>query len=103
ADDHHHLARVRRLRRGDALVLGDGRGSWRHATFDERVPGELGEVVTTARPEPAVGVGFALVKGSKPELVVQKLTELGVDRIQPFVAARSVVRWDDTKAVTARD
>ena len=43
-------------------------------------------------------IGFALTKGDKPELVVQKLTELGVDRIVPFVAERSVVRWDDDKA-----
>ena len=28
---------------------------------------------------------------------MQKLTELGVDRIRPFVAARSVVRWDPAK------
>jgi 16S rRNA (uracil1498-N3)-methyltransferase len=30
--------------------------------------------------------------------VVQKLTEVGVDRIAPFVAERSVVRWDGAKA-----
>ena len=29
---------------------------------------------------------------------MQKLTETGVDRIVPLVAARSVVRWDDAKA-----
>ena len=50
------------------------------------------------RLRPPVGVGFALTKGDKPELVVQKLTELGVDRIVPFVAERSVVSWDPAKA-----
>jgi 16S rRNA (uracil1498-N3)-methyltransferase len=40
------------------------------------------------------------VKGERPELIVQKLTEIGVDRIVPFTAARSVVRWDAEK--TAR-
>ena len=39
-------------------------------------------------------MGFALVKGERPEWVTQKLTELGIDVIVPFVAARSVVRWD---------
>ena len=38
------------------------------------------------------------MKGDKPELVVQKLTELGIDRIVPFRAERSVVRWDEAKA-----
>ena len=40
---------------------------------------------------------FALVKGEKPELVVQKLTEIGIDVIIPFIADRSVVRWDASK------
>jgi 16S rRNA (uracil1498-N3)-methyltransferase len=43
-------------------------------------------------------VAFALVKGERPELVVQKLTELGADRIVPFVAERSVVRWAPDRA-----
>jgi len=38
------------------------------------------------------------VKGERPELAVQKLTELGVDRIAPFVAGRSVVRWEPARA-----
>jgi 16S rRNA (uracil1498-N3)-methyltransferase len=47
---------------------------------------------------PRLSIGFALVKGDKPELIVQKLTELGIDRIIPFRAERSVVRWDAAKA-----
>ena len=35
---------------------------------------------------------------ARPELVVQKLTEIGVDHIVPFVADRSIVRWDPDKA-----
>jgi 16S rRNA (uracil1498-N3)-methyltransferase len=48
-------------------------------------------------PQPQITIAFALVKGQRPDLVVQKLTELGVDRIVPFVAERSVVRWDAPK------
>jgi 16S rRNA (uracil1498-N3)-methyltransferase len=102
SEDHHHLARVRRLRDGDALVLGDERGRWRRARFAGDRPEPTGEVVLAPRPVPEVAIAFALVKGSKPELVVQKLTELGVDRIRPFVAARSVVRWDPDRADAAR-
>ncbi len=46
-------------------------------------------------------VCFALVKGAKPDLVVQKLTEVGIDVIVGFVADRSVVRWDDDKSAKA--
>ena len=46
-------------------------------------------------------MAFAPTKGDRPEWAVQKLTELGVDRIVPFVAARSVVRWTGDRAVSA--
>ena len=55
-----------------------------------------------ARPHPQVTVAFALVKGSRPEWAVQKLTELGVDRIVPLVAARSVVRREEGSGHFAR-
>lgn len=96
-DDYHHLSRALRLRDGDALTLGDGRGSWRSARFGA-TPDLAGPVRVVATESPSICIGFALVKGSKPEMVVQKLTELGVDRIVPFTAERSVVRWDDAKA-----
>ena len=43
----------------------------------------------------------ALTKGQKPELAVQKLTELGVDRVLLLRAARSVVQWDDDTKLAA--
>lgn len=96
-DERHHLTRVRRLRAGDPLTVGDGAGAWRECRLG-REPEPVGPVRRVARPEPSIGVGFALIKGGRPELVVQKLTELGVDRIVPLIAARSVVRWEGEKA-----
>ncbi len=101
APDHHHLSRVRRVRDADPIVLGDGAGSWCAAAMRGDRPETTGPVGFVERPMPPVSVGFALVKGSKPELVVQKLTELGVDHIRPFTAARSVVRWDSAKVKSA--
>jgi len=95
----HHLARVRRLRVGDGLTVTDGAGAWRPARFGGGpVLEPSGEVVRVPRPTPELTVAFALTKSDKPDLVVQKLTELGVDRIVPFRAERSVVRWDEAKA-----
>lgn len=96
-DDRHHLERVLRLRAGDPLTVGDGAGAWRRCRLGTE-PEPVDRVHRVARPAPAIGVGFALIKGGRPELVVQKLTELGVDRIMPFTAGRSVVRWDAAKA-----
>lgn len=98
-DAHHHLARVRRLRDGDGATVTDGAGAWRPCTFRGTAALEpAGDVVRVPRPDPPLTVAFALTKGDKPELVVQKLTELGIDRIVPFRAERSVVRWDEQKA-----
>lgn len=98
-DDAHHLARVLRLRDGERFTAGDGAGRWR--TCAMRAGGAIevvGSVESTARPTPLITVAFALTKGDKPELTVQKLTELGVDHIVPIAAARSVVRWDNAKS-----
>jgi 16S rRNA (uracil1498-N3)-methyltransferase len=92
-DDHHHLARVLRTRPGDPVTVSDGRGAWRACRFGAELE-VTGEIVRTPPTVPSLAVGFALIKGGRPELVVQKLTELGIDRIVPFVAARSVVRPD---------
>ena len=100
-DDLHHLQRVLRLRAGAPITVGDGQGRWRSARLTEVGVEATGPIEELAPPEPRLSVGFALVKGDKPELVVQKLTELGIDRIVPFRAARSVVRWDDAKAAKA--
>ena len=97
APDRHHLERVRRLRAGDELSVGDGRGRYRRVAFGPTLT-PLDEVVAVGAPARPVTVAFALTKGDRPETVVQKLTELGVDRIVPFVAQRTVVRWDESKA-----
>jgi len=98
--DRHHLERVLRLRAGDALVLGDGRGRWSTSALADHLE-PTGPIHHAAPPAVPLTVGFALVKRGKPEVIVQKLTELGIDRIVPFQAERSVVRWDDEKAAKA--
>jgi 16S rRNA (uracil1498-N3)-methyltransferase len=101
ADDAHHLGQVLRLRPGEGVVAADGAGHWRPCRFtgspahpDDRSPLEaVGPVRVVPRPVPLVTVGFVPVKATRPEWVVQKLTESGVDRIAVLASARSVVRW----------
>jgi 16S rRNA (uracil1498-N3)-methyltransferase len=92
-DDAHHLVRVLRLRPGEVVTAADGAGTWR--PYVVAAAGELeatGPVETEPELRPRLAVAFALTKGDKPELAVQKLTELGVDRILPVLADRSVAR-----------
>ena len=96
-EERHHLERVRRLRSGSALTVGDGAGRYRLVRFGPALAVD-GPVLEVPRRDPPVSVGFALTKGSSPEVVVRTLTEIGVDEVVPFVAERSVARWDDEKA-----
>jgi 16S rRNA (uracil1498-N3)-methyltransferase len=103
--DVHHLARVLRLRPGETVVASDGRGGWRICRFTGSSPwlepeGEVGRI---DRPQSLVTVGFVPVKGERPEWVVQKLTEIGVDRILVLRSSRSVVVWDGPRGVGALD
>jgi len=109
--DAHHLARVLRLRAGEIVTVTDGAGRWRRYRWRAvagdrgRQPGTLatglleadGPLHVVAAPRPSLTVGFTPVKGDRPEWTVQKLTELGIDRIVPLRAARSVVRWDGAR------
>ena len=96
-DDAHHLTRVLRLRDGESVTASDGSGRWRRCRFTASVLVADGDIEVDDPPA-GVTVLFALGKGDKPETVVQKLTELGVSRVVPFVAERSVVKWDADKA-----
>ncbi|MFN8050558.1 MAG: RsmE family RNA methyltransferase [Acidimicrobiales bacterium] len=96
-DDHHHFSRVLRVRDGAEMVLCDGAGSWRRARFGPTLE-VTGPIERVERVVPELRVGFALLKGDRPELVVQKLTELGIDRIVPFTSDHCVVRWNADRA-----
>ena len=98
--DAHHLWRVLRLRPGEHVTAGDGAGGWRLCQVVDggRLEAD-GPVTAEAAPSPPIGVGLAPVKGDRPEWAVQKLTEVGVDLVVVFMAARSVVRWEGDRAV----
>ena len=102
-EDAHHLARVLRLRAGEQVSVSDGAGRWRMCAFTAATAGVQLEAFTSvqqdAPPQPSITVGFALAKGDRPEWIVQKLTEIGIDRIVLVDATRSIVRWDPDKAV----
>jgi 16S rRNA (uracil1498-N3)-methyltransferase len=110
AEDAHHLGRVLRLRDGEEVIVTDGRGHWARTAWragDELDPvrdaagvGGDGSVQSEAPSVPVLTVAFAPVKGERPEWVVQKLTELGIDRIVPLLSERSVVRWTASRAQT---
>ena len=101
-EDHHHLGRVLRLRKGDPLTLSDGARRWRQAAFDD-IPTLTGDIIEVPPPSPLITVGFVVPKGDRPTWIVQKLTEIGVDEIHLLSSARSVVKWDARKSEQQRN
>ena len=99
--DRHHLAKSLRLREGDALTLSDGAGAWCTARFGDPVEVTGSPVVAPAHT--STSLAFALTKSGKPELVVQKATEIGVDELIIFHGERSVPRWDTAKRAKAKE
>ena len=99
-----YAARALRIRPGEEITVSDGRGTVVRARTHQVSPSRLTAEVTARdhaeQPSPLVVVFPAIPKRGKLETVVQKLTELGVDEIKPWFAARSVVRWDADKAAT---
>lgn len=99
--DHHHAVRVLRVRDGEELSVADGHGSWRRCVWEAGRPVPIGSIVVEPPARPEIVIGIALTKGGTVDLAVQKLTEIGVDRIRPFVAERSVLRWEPSRAARA--
>ncbi len=109
ADDLHHVGRVLRLRSGEEIIVSDGAGQWARTRWqggdadvlapvhDDAGPGGDGSVQFDPAPSPPLTVAFAPTKGERPEWVVQKLTELGIDHIVPLVSERTVVRWEGAR------
>jgi len=101
-DEGRHAAAARRIRRGEMIMIGNGRGTGvRGVVVENRGSGLLVEVLShlAAAEEPRGFVAAqALAKGDRSELAVEMMTEIGVSEIVPWQAARSIVRWSDDRA-----
>ena len=93
----HHVARVLRMRSGDALTLFDGRGAEYPASIvnidRKTVQVAIAAAHVVDRESPlAIHLGIAISKGERMDWVIQKATELGVARITPLQSERVEVR-----------
>lgn len=93
-DEHHHLARVARIRRGDTVWIFDEAG--RRFLAEVEDVGREKSLLRIIRPgeteaaRTAVVLGQALIKPGSMDLVIQKAVELGVSAVIPLVSARSL-------------
>jgi len=92
---------VRRLRAGERADVTDGAGLVAECVVAGPADGGLELTVLARRdvprPDPAITVVQAIPKGDRGELAVEEMTEVGVDRIVPWTAARCVPVWQGAR------
>lgn len=100
-EEARHAVQVARVRVGERIAVGDGRGTIARGLVVEATPGaltvEVDEVSHEPEAAPQVWLAQALAKGDRDELAVQAATELGVAGVIPWAAERSVSRWEGAK------
>ena len=102
-----HAVTVSRVRPGDRLRLGNGAGlllagvvlTAEAASLTLRVD----EASETAAATPRIRLVQALAKGDRDELAIQAATELGVDGVIPWSAARSITKWEGPKVAKGHE
>ncbi len=97
-EEARHASRVRRLRTGEVIDVVDGRGRRARGTVTavtrDAVSMTVEEIVDEPAPDRRIIAIQALAKGDRGERAVEVLTEVGVDVIVPWSAARSVAAWE---------
>jgi 16S rRNA (uracil1498-N3)-methyltransferase len=100
-------AQVRRVQPGDAVTLFDGQGcDWPSAVLAvgrSTVEVRVGASVAVANELPcAVTLALAMPANERMDALVEQATQLGVARVQPLLATRSVLRLSGTRAERKR-
>lgn len=102
--ESHHIINVKRLTVGDNIIVFNGMGDEFDAQIEEikdsRVKIKINQQKSISK-ENSIGIdiAFAIPKGKRSHLLIQKCTELGVRRLIPVNFARSVVKLKDDCSV----
>ena len=105
-EESHHAVDVLRLRSGDSAAIFDGKGTEARVRLTQVSADEVSyETLSTARtPPPSCRIRFgqALIKPVGMDLLIQKLTELGVSEIWPIASERSISKPSGEKRISHR-
>jgi 16S rRNA (uracil1498-N3)-methyltransferase len=101
-----HAATVRRIGVGERIMLADGEGLRVTCDVVAVGPAQLDLAVVDVDREPPPQPRFVLVqalaKGDRDDQAVESATELGVDEVVPWQAARCIVQWRGERGEKAR-
>ncbi|MFZ9360083.1 MAG: 16S rRNA (uracil(1498)-N(3))-methyltransferase [Candidatus Nanopelagicales bacterium] len=99
-DEAHHAIKVRRTELNEIILVTDTKGLVVEAKVVEIGPGKIlkAEIINKKQHKiqnPIVCVAQAVAKGDRADLSIEILTEVGVDKIIPWQANRSVSKLEN--------
>ena len=106
--DLNHMKNVLRMKVGEDVRINDGQGTTYLCCLnryekDQAVLDVFRKLDTETELPSEIILFQGLPKGDKMEWIVQKSVELGAHKIVPFSAKRSVVKFDEKKAVKKQE
>ncbi|MHC4139486.1 MAG: 16S rRNA (uracil(1498)-N(3))-methyltransferase [Planctomycetota bacterium] len=104
SSESHHIIHVKRLKIGDNIIVFNGTGDEFEAEIedieDNRVKVRINQQRTISKENIVeIDIAFAIPKGKRSHLLIQKCAELGVHKLIPTNYARSVVKLKDDCSV----
>lgn len=106
-DEAHHAVIVSRLREGETILVGNGKGVICEGTVTQVATRaftlRVTDVTQATAPDPKVWVVQALAKGDRSERAIELSTEFGAWGFIPWQAKRSISRWNAHKAHRGRE
>jgi len=97
-----HIYKVLRIRKGDEILLMDNIGKRYRAVIEDIRKGKVYALIKELVPEVEsspieITVCISMIRSDPMDLVIQKVSELGAERIIPFYSERSIVRIPEEK------
>ena len=96
-EDEHHILHVMRMKVADEIEVVDNQKAYL-CRIDKTNPLEVSiihEIANDVEIKEDITLLFALTKGDKTDLVLQKATELGVKKVALITSERTVVSYDN--------
>lgn len=97
-----HISKVMRMQKGDKIIVVQKEIAYLCTILSvgqDVLVEQTGETIPSPEMPIQVDIACGLPKGDKLEFIAQKGTELGMHALIPFVAERSIVKWDEKRVI----
>ena len=92
--EHHHITHVFRRKEGDGVMLSNGKGLLVEGVIStvgkKTLSINIGKARVMQQSFPQIAIAFPLLKNKHDNMIIEKLTELGVKDFFPIVTERTV-------------